>query len=109
MDHVADAPSGDRYHTGHRGGVCWIVEGNQTTTAGLTSDRCRCRVSVAGCVCSRLSTIAAGATVDVTDFDAAVAIEGHVIEVEHIAADVGVTVHKDAARLIWRVLRCICC
>ena len=100
MDHVADAPSGDRYHTGHRGGVCWIVERNQTTTTGLTSDRCRCRVSVAGCVCSRLSTIAAGATVDVTNFDAAVAIDGHVKEVEQIATDVGATVHPDAAIVV---------
>src|SRR5438045_2486891 len=82
-----------------------IEAGNEPASARLARDYASGCVGVAlrdGCC---LSTSAVGASVNVADLHPSLLVNGHVKEVEQIAANIRATVAPDAAALHWVIGR----
>src|SRR5437899_9154990 len=90
--------------------IRWIEVSNEPASARLSRDDTPGRVSVALCRSRRLRTRAVGAPIIVTDLHASLLVNGHVKEVEQIAANVRATVAPYATTLHWvlgrHVVRC---
>src|SRR5437899_4988167 len=85
--------------------IRWIEVSNEPASARLSRDDTPGRVSVALCRSRCLSTRAVGAPINVADLHSSLLVNGHVKEVEQIAANIGATVAPDATALHW-VFRC---
>src|ERR1700756_2889928 len=108
MSDGVDSPDRDRWHAGCGSGmqrIRRIKAGNKASPARLSRDHASGRVCVA-LRCQRcLSTGAIGASVNVADLHPALLVNGHVKEVEEIAANIGAAVHPNATTL-HRILGC---
>src|SRR4029077_8232275 len=88
----------NKRHTWY-GGSGWIVQSEHSPAARLPRNR-RCRsISIAKCSGRRLHAVAASASVDIADLNAALLIDSHVVEVEQVAADVNTATCPDATAL----------
>src|ERR1051326_7549662 len=108
MDHVADAPGGDRNNARHRGGihcVSRILSRAPPSAAGLSGNRGGGGLGIAPGSGCRLRAIATGATVDIADFDAALIAYGHIEEIEQVTTNICAAAGPNTAALhrgIWR-------